>query len=102
MFPGKKICVEIIAHNISLCFSGTGIAVLFLDQNSFVMKSIIIAASVLGATAAGVFWYMKNRHRADAALNDVKEAAKNAYNRMYKQGKKAARKTNAMVNESLA
>jgi ElaB/YqjD/DUF883 family membrane-anchored ribosome-binding protein len=66
------------------------------------MKNIIIAASVLGTAAAGVFWYMKNRQRADAALNDVKDAARNAYNRMYKQGKKAARKTDAMVKESLA
>lgn len=66
------------------------------------MKNIVIAASVLGAAAAGVFLYMKNRDKADAALKDVRDAARNAYNKMYKQGKRAARKTDAMINESLA
>lgn len=66
------------------------------------MKNIIVAASVLGATAAGILLYMKNREKADAALRDVKDAARNAYNKMYRQGKKSMRKADAMVNESLA
>lgn len=66
------------------------------------MKNIIIAASVLGTAAAGVFLYMRNRQRADAALHDLKDAAKNAYNRMHRQGKKAARKADGMISESLA
>lgn len=74
----------------------------FHEPNPKVMKNIIVAASVLGATAAGIFLYMKNREKADAALKDVKDAARNAYNKMYRHGKKAMRKTDAMVNESLA
>ncbi|WP_333862706.1 hypothetical protein [Chitinophaga sp.] len=43
------------------------------------MNKIIIAASVLGTAAAGIFWYMKNRQRADAAIDDMRKAARNAY-----------------------
>ena len=53
-----------------------------------VMRKIIIAASVLGTAAAGVFWYMKNRQRADQALNDVKDAARNAYHKLNHKAKK--------------
>ncbi len=63
-----------------------------------VMRKIIIAASVLGTAAAGVFWYMKNRQRADQALNDVKDAARNAYHKLNHKAKKMS----SRAQESLA
>ncbi|MGX5817346.1 hypothetical protein ACWKWU_04070 [Chitinophaga lutea] len=66
------------------------------------MKNIIIAASVLGAAAAGVVWYTRNRRQADAAIGQMKDAARNAYKKMQRKGKEAVRMSNSMMNESLA
>lgn len=66
------------------------------------MKNIVIAASVIGAAAAGVIMYMRNRDRADAALANVKDAAKNAYRKMDKLTRKAGRKANHVAREAMA
>lgn len=66
------------------------------------MKKIIIAASLVGTAVAGAFWLMKNRTRAASALNDIKDAAKNAYRKMDKHARKADQKANHMVQEQLA
>lgn len=56
------------------------------------MKNILITASVIGAAVGGVYWIMKNRNRAEEALDEVKSAAKNAYRKMSKAGKASQRK----------
>ncbi|QEH41243.1 hypothetical protein [Chitinophaga sp. XS-30] len=66
------------------------------------MKNVIIAASLIGAAAAGVILYMRNRDRADAALESVKDAAKNAYKKMDKFTRKAGRKANHVAKEAMA
>lgn len=66
------------------------------------MNKIIIAASVLGTAAAGIFWYMKNRQRADAAIDDMKQAARNTYNRVKERAAEASHKADRKVRESLA
>ncbi|MCK7555358.1 hypothetical protein MKQ70_10230 [Chitinophaga sedimenti] len=43
------------------------------------MKNILITASVLGAAAAGVILYMRNRDRVDTAIGEVKDNARNAF-----------------------
>jgi hypothetical protein len=72
------------------------------EPNQRVMKKIIIAASLVGTAVAGAFWLMKNRNRAESALNDIKDAARNAYRKMDKQARKAGRRANHMVQEQMA
>ena len=66
------------------------------------MKKIIIAASLVGTAVAGAFWLMKNRNRAESALNDIKDAARNAYRKMDKHARKAGRKANHVMQEQMA
>lgn len=66
------------------------------------MKNVIIAASVIGAAAAGVIMYMRNRDRADAAFESVKDAAKNAYRKMDKFTRKAGKRANHVAKEAMA
>ncbi|MFL5787617.1 MAG: hypothetical protein ACJ748_06165 [Flavisolibacter sp.] len=44
------------------------------------MKSILIAAGIVGAAAAGTILYLKKRN--NAGTDEVKGAAKNAYKKM--------------------
>ena len=53
------------------------------------MKNILITASVLGAAAAGIVLYMRNRDRVDTAIADVKDNARNAFRKLNKQARKA-------------
>lgn len=64
------------------------------------MKNLLIAATVVGAAAAGVILYMRNRDRADEALANVKDAAKNAYRKMDKMAKKASKRAGQAIHES--
>jgi Flp pilus assembly protein TadB len=66
------------------------------------MKKIIIAASIIGTAVAGAFWLIKNSSRAESALNDIKDAAKNAYRKMDKQARKAGRRANHIAQEQVA
>lgn len=66
------------------------------------MKKIIIAASIVGTAVAGAYWLMKNSSRAESALKDIKDAAKNAYRKMDKQARKAGRRANHMAQEQLS
>jgi hypothetical protein len=59
------------------------------QTNLLAMKNILITATVLGAAAAGVVLYMRNRDRVDSAIADVKDNAKNAFRKMNKQYRKA-------------
>jgi Mn2+/Fe2+ NRAMP family transporter len=48
------------------------------------MKSILIAAGIVGAAAAGVILYLRSRETNTEGANEIKGAAKNAYKTMNK------------------
>jgi len=48
------------------------------------MKSILIAATIVGAAAAGVILYLRNRNAAATSAGNVVDAARDAYNTMNK------------------
>lgn len=58
------------------------------------MKKIIIAASIVGAAAAGVFIYLRKRNTADK----IEDAAEHAE----RQAKSHIRKVNHKVKEAMA
>ena len=61
------------------------------------MKNILIAAGVVGAAAAGVILYMKNREKVNNKLSELsdsaKDAAKEAYAKMNKHLHKTEKRT---------
>lgn len=63
------------------------------------MKNILIAAGIVGAAAAGVILYMKNREKVNDKLSDLsdaaKDAAKDAYAKMNKHLHKTEKRTTA-------
>jgi len=59
------------------------------------MKKIIIAASIVGAAAAGVILYLRKRN---STPGQVEDAANDANNIMNKHAKKAERKVNQAMS----
>lgn len=59
------------------------------------MKNILIAAGIVGAAAAGVVLYMRNRNQTSKTLHDVADAAGDAHDgvrRFFRKGKHEAKR----------
>ncbi len=59
------------------------------------MKKIIIAASIVGAAAAGVILYLRRKNN---PANQIEDAAENANDTMNKHIKNIERKTSPALN----
>ncbi|WP_295124424.1 hypothetical protein [uncultured Chitinophaga sp.] len=66
------------------------------------MKNILIAASVLGAAAAGIVLYMRNRDRVDTAIAEVKDNAKNAFRKMNKHYRKTEKNAQNVMQHAMS
>lgn len=66
------------------------------------MKNILITATVLGAAAAGVVLYMRNRDRVDGAIADVKDNARNAFRKLNKQARKAEKNAHQNMQHAMS
>jgi len=73
---------------------GTAIVLLTIISKQRSMKKIIIAASIVGAAAAGVYIYLRKRN----AANKIEDAADHAEH----AAKSHIRKVNHKVKEALA
>lgn len=66
------------------------------------MKNILITASVLGAAAAGVILYMRNRDRVDTAIGEVKDNARNAFKKMNKHYRRAEKNAQHSMQHAMS
>ena len=62
------------------------------------MKKIIIAATVVGAIAGGLFVYLRNGYERRTTLDDAEDAADDALTTMNKHIRRIERKTNGILN----
>lgn len=62
------------------------------------MKKILIAATVVGAIAGGLFVYMRNFYAKRDELDNVEDAADDAFHTMNKHIRRVERKTNGILN----
>ncbi|SFW17881.1 hypothetical protein [Chitinophaga sancti] len=66
------------------------------------MKKALIAASIVGAAAAGVIIYLTNRSRAEKLMDDLNETADEGRRIAKKHFRKTHKKVNHMINEHMA
>lgn len=65
------------------------------------MKKAMIAASIVGAAAAGVILYLTNRNRAQQLLDDVSESAEEGRRIAKNHLRKSQKKVNNMIHEHM-
>lgn len=65
------------------------------------MKKAMIAASIVGAAAAGVILYLTNRNRAQQLLDDVSEGAEEGRRIAKNHLRKSQKKVNHMIHEHM-
>lgn len=66
------------------------------------MKKALIAASIVGAAAAGVILYLSNRSRAEQVLDELSNTADEGRRIAKKHLRKTHKKVNNMIHEHMA
>lgn len=66
------------------------------------MKNILIAAGIVGAAAAGVVLYMRNRNQTSKTLHDVADAAGDAHEGVRKFFRKSKNEAKREYNHAMS
>ncbi|WPQ61963.1 hypothetical protein SIO70_26735 [Chitinophaga sancti] len=65
------------------------------------MKKALIAATIVGAAAAGVIYYLTNRSRAEQILDELNDTADEGRRLAKKHLRKTRKKVNNMIHEHM-
>ncbi len=66
------------------------------------MKNLLIATSIVGAAAAGVFLYMRNRNQTSKTLHKFADKAGDAHESVRKYFRKANREAKHDLEDAIA
>ena len=66
------------------------------------MNKLLIATGIVGAAAAGVFFYMRNRNATAKGMHNLADAAGDAHEGVRKYFKKANREARQELQDAIA
>jgi hypothetical protein len=66
------------------------------------MKNALIAAGIIGTTAAGIFLYLRNRNQTSRSMHQLADAAGDAHENVRKYFRKAKKETRRDFEDAIA